>query len=374
MKIQKNKKYKKSISEYSIESQVPISYDGKYYIRSGSITLELNGSELSNFLMQKSGRTWDEFIEERANLEHINITTIERFKELAEDRIPSIVREKNWKIVLEKLGLLESGKIKRAAIILFGTNPQKFFIQSCIKIGKFITPTEILSSDMVEGNLFEQIENSLEILKTKYLISKIRFEGTHRRDILEYPYDALREGIINALIHRDYLGTSHIQIRVYKDKLVIMNEGKLPREVSIEKLKTEHLSKPKNLLLARVFYFAGFIESWGRGTIKIVEDCLKQGLPEPDFIEGSGVIKVVFYKDKFTEEFLQKMGFNERQIKAVMYVKKEGQITNKDYQQLLPDISRATATRDFTEIVDKGIFKMVGRGKRDLHYVLMRQK
>jgi ATP-dependent DNA helicase RecG len=85
-------------------------------------------------------------------------------------------------------------------------------------------------------------------------------------------------------------------------------------------------------------------------------------------------MKVVFYKDKFTKEFLQKMGLNERQIKAVIYVKKEGQITNKNYQQLLPDISRATATRDLTELVDKGIFEMVGRGKRDLHYVLMRQK
>jgi ATP-dependent DNA helicase RecG len=90
--------------------------------------------------------------------------------------------------------------------------------------------------------------NALEILRTKYLISKIKFKGIHRREILEYTYEDLREAIINALIHRNYLGVSSIQIRVYSGRLVIMNEGKLPHEVSIEKLKTEHLSKPRNTL------------------------------------------------------------------------------------------------------------------------------
>jgi len=153
-------------------------------------------------------------------------------------------------------------------MLLFGENPQKLYPGAYLKIGKFLTETEIQTTDIVEGNLFQQLENSLEILRTKYLVSNIKFEGIHRRDILEYPYEALREAIINALIHRDYLGTSAIQIRVYNDKLVIMNEGKLPPEVPVEKLKTEHLSKPRNSLLAKAFYLAGFIESWGRGTIK----------------------------------------------------------------------------------------------------------
>jgi len=100
-------------------------------------------------------------------------------------------------------------------------------------------------------------------------------------------------------------------------------KGKLPPEVPVEKLKTEHLSKPRNTLLADIFYKAGFIESWGRGTIKIMEKCQEQGLPEPDFEEEYGVMKVVFYKDKLTEDNLRKLGINERQIKAVMYVKKK---------------------------------------------------
>ncbi len=318
--------------------------------------------------MKKLGKTWDEVIEEKAEFADLNHGTVDKFKKLAADRIPSITDEKDWKTVLEKLDLIGNDNLKRAAILLFGNNPQKFHIQSCVKIGKFLTETDIQTTDVVEGNLFEQLENSLEILRTKYLKSEISYEGIHRRDILEYPYDALREAIINALIHRDYLGTSNIQIRVYSDRLVIMNEGKLPPEVPVEKLKIEHLSIPRNTLLAKVFYFAGFIESWGRGTIKIVENCVKQGLPEPDFIEESGVMKVIFYKDKFTAEYLEKLGFNERQIKAVMYVKVKGRITNKEYREMT-GLSDEGARIDVNELVEKGVLFLKGRG-RNVHYVL----
>jgi len=338
---------------------VPISFDGRYYLRSGSTNLELKDSELANFLIKKLGKTWDEFVEENVSFDDINLETIEKFKKLAVDRIPSIEEEKNYRGILEKLNLFEGSKIKRAMILLFGKNPQKFHPGAYLKIGKFLTETEIQTTDMVEGNLFQQLENTLETLRTKYLVSNIKFEGIHRRDILEYPYEALREAIINALIHRDYIGTSAIQIRVYNDKLVIMNEGKLPPEVPVEKLKTEHLSKPRNSLLAKAFYLAGFIESWGRGTIKIVENCLQQGLPEPDFIEEYGVMKVVFYKDKFTAENLKKLGISERQIKAVMYVKEKGKITNKEYQEI-NNCSRNTASNDLRRLVENHILKESG--------------
>ena len=349
-------------------SSVSISHNGKYYIRSGTNSFELKGEELTNFLIEKSGKTWDEFVEAKAGFKDINLKTIDEFKKYAEDRIPSIVAEKDCQTILEKLNLQEDKKLKKAAILLFGKNPQQFYPAAYLKIGKFLTKTEIRSSDIVEGNLFEQITNALEILKTKYLISKIKFEGIHRREILEYPYEALREAIINALIHRNYLGTSSIQIRVYNDRLVIMNEGKLPPEVPIEKLKTEHLSKPRNTLLADVFYKAGFIESWGRGTIKIMEKCQEQGLPEPDFEEDHGVFVVKFYQNKWNEENLKKLGINERQIKAVIYVKEKGKITNKEYRELT-GLSDEGARLDLIELSKRNLIRPIGKG-RSAHYIL----
>lgn len=365
------KKDKKEIIRVNVKpSSVPISYDARFYIRSGSTVQELQGRILTDFLMRKSGHTWDESVEERATIRDLNKNTIEEFKRTAVDRIPSIVKETDIKILLHKLKLMNVGKFKRAAVLLFGNDSQRFYLQSIIKIGKFLSPTDIQFTDIVNGDLFEQLENSLEILRSKYLVSNIRFEGIHRRDILEYPYEALREAIINALIHRDYAGTSHIQIRVYSDKLIIMNEGKLPPEVPVHKLKTNHLSVPRNPLLAQVFYYTGLIEAWGRGTIKIIENCLNQGLPEPDFFEENGVISVVFYKDIWTEQNLKKIGLNERQIKAVIYVKENGKITNREYREI-NSISDEGARIDLKTMIKKDILMQSGKG-RSVHYILIK--
>ena len=366
--VEPNKKNKKDIINIAVTPcSVPISYNGKYYIRSGSTVQELQGKDLADFLMKKSGSTWDDIVEERAGFNEIDNDYIEKFKKYATDRIPSIIKETDNTALLQKLNLIDGKDLKRAGVLLFSNDPQKFYLQSSVRIGKFLTNTEIQTTDIVEGNLFAQLQNTLEILRTKYLLSNIKYEGIHRRDILEYPYEALREAIINALIHRDYSGTSQIQIRVYPDKLIIMNEGKLPPEIPVEKLKTNHLSIPRNTLLAKIFYYAGFIESWGHGTIKIVENCIEQGLPEPDFIEENGVMTVTFYKDKWTEENLKKRGLNDRQIKAVMYVKENVRITNSEYQGLF-EVSKRTATNDLYELVQKSLFEKTGTRGRGTFY------
>lgn len=124
---------------------------------------------------------------------------------------------------------------------------------------------------------------------------------------------------------------------------------------------------------ANVFYLAGFIELWGSGTKRIVDLCKEQGLPEPDYKEEQGGFSVWFYKDIYTEENLRKIGLNERQIKAVIYVKEKGKITNKEYQKI-NQVSKATATRGLTDIVEKEIFEMIGVGKREIHYTLCEPK
>lgn len=349
-------------------SPVPVSYNGKFYIRSGSTVQELQGRELADFLSRKTGNYWDEAPEEKITHTALDKKTIEEFIRYAIDRIPSISKETDTKTILRKLNLTENKYFKRASVLLFGSDPQKFYRQAVVRIGKFLSESEIQTTDIVKGNLFSQLENALEILRTKYLVSNITYEGIHRRDILEYPYEALREAVINALIHRDYSGTGQIQIRVYPDKLMIMNEGRLPPEVPLEKLKTSHLSIPRNTLLAEVFYYAGFIETWGHGTIKIVNKCLEQGLPEPDFSEENGVITVIFYKDKWNEEILKKLGLNERQMKAVMYVKENGKITNNEYQRF--GLKKRQATDDLKELEEKGVLEKIGKTGRGTYYIL----
>jgi ATP-dependent DNA helicase RecG len=120
---QKNKKY----LEIKVnKTYAPISYSGKFYRRSGSNTIELNGGNLTNFLLKKYGKTWDDVAEENFTLDEINLQTIEKFKILAKDRVPSIVHEEDLEQLLRKLNLYDGKYLKRAAVLLFGKNPQQY--------------------------------------------------------------------------------------------------------------------------------------------------------------------------------------------------------------------------------------------------------
>ena len=109
-------------------------------------------------------------------------------------------------------------------------------------------------------------------LNHKFLVRPVEFEGLQRVEKGEYPVSALREMLLNALVHRSYMGAS-VQIRVYDGKLSIWNEGLLPMGIDIESLKREHSSRPRNPKIADACFKAGYIDSWGRGTLKIMEAC-----------------------------------------------------------------------------------------------------
>ena len=292
----------KDIIKIKVEKTfAPISFNGKFYKRSGSNTIELNGSNLTNFLLKKYGRTWDDIVEDRFSIKEINLDTIEKFKHLAKDRVPDISKEQDLQTLLEKLNLYDGEHLKRAAVLLFGKKPQRYYIQSHSKIGRFLSETDIQSSDIIEGNLIEQVEKIMDVLRLKYLKAYISYEGIHRREKLEYPHEALREAVINALVHRDYTNTSNLQIKVYNDKLVMYNGATLSEEVPIEKFDKPHQSKPFNPIIANVFYKAGLIENWGRGTTNIIKDCIAYGLPKPTFEYEWTAVRVTFYKAKLNE-------------------------------------------------------------------------
>ena len=339
----------------------PISFDSKYFIRTGSTTQELKGKELTRFLLKKAGRTWEAEPEERATIGDIDIKTIEKFKKLAKNRIPSIVNETSQQ-VLTKLKLLDNSlKPNRAAILLFGKDPSKFYISAFMKIGKFMSDTDLVSTDDIEGNLFTQLEKALELLKVKYLLSPVHYESIYRKETLEYPEEVLREAIINALIHKDYTGV-HIQMKIYPDKIILWNEGKLPEGITVEMLSNVHPSIPRNELIANTFFNAGLIETWGRGTIKIIENSISAGLPAPLFREAFGGFEIILNKDIYTEKYLKEQGLNQRQVKAVMYVKEKGRITNNEYQKL-NETSKRTVVRELNDMVLKNILKKSGKAK-----------
>jgi len=352
-------KESKSYIEINVNQyDIPISYHGKYYFRSGSTNKLLQGNELSKLLLKKAGKTWDEVIEPRALIDDIDIIAVEAFKNQAfkSKRMPFVKNEKDTKIILDNLMLMQNNQIKRSAIILFGKNPEKFYVNAYAKIGRFgKSDDDLRFQEVIEGNAYQLADKILDVLDRKFLVSPITYEGVYRIENWEYPYESIREAVINAIIHKDYMGAP-IQISVYDDKLIIWNEGTLPYDLSIEDLRKKHSSRPHNPLLANTFFKGGLIEAWGRGTIKIINECINAGFPEPSIEYSSGGIKITLFKNIFSEEKLIKIGLNSRQIKAIMFIKERSKITNSEYQRI-NNISKATATRDLNELLRK--FKLI---------------
>ncbi|MDR1594712.1 MAG: putative DNA binding domain-containing protein [Prevotellaceae bacterium] len=353
----------------------PVNYKGEYHYRSGSTKQELKGAALDKFLLQKYGRKWDSVTIPNVTVADLKQETFDFFKEKGIDsnRLDEKSRKDTPEQLLENLNLLEDGLLKRAALMLFYRNPEKFATGAYVKIGFFRTDSDLLFQDDIHGNLFEQVENTMQLLLTKYTKALISYRGLSRIETHEYPAEALREALLNAITHKEYSGGTPVQIRVYADKIMIWNEGQLPANWTVKNLLQNHSSRPNNPDIANAFFRSGYVEAWGRGISKIEEQCVAAGLPAPIFTNEGSDFWVIFKKDIYNPDSLKKTGLNERQIKAVLYVKENGKITNNEYQKI-NSVSKRTATNDLTELTTKfSIIKKIGTSGANIWYEIVGQ-
>lgn len=257
---------------------------------------------------------------------------------------------------------MEDNSLKRAAILLFHQYPERFVTGAYIKIGFFLSDSDLQFQDDIHGNLFEQVEKTMELLLSKYTKALIKYHGLVRIETYEYPKEALREALLNAVAHKDYSGGSPIQIRIYSDKIVFWNEGKLPDDWTINNLLGTHSSRPFNPDIANALFRSGYVESWGRGISKIQEQCSKEGLPNPLFSNEGSDFWVIFKKDIYNREFLSDLGLKERQIEALLFFRGKGIITSSEYARQFK-ISDRTARRDLIELVEKNVLITQGDHK-----------
>lgn len=367
-----HKKEKKIYLEIIVPvSETAISFNGVHYYRSGSTNQELRGNALNNFILNKMKSFWEDMSEENKSITDLDTNSIQKFirKAIAAGRIPKSSQQQSVDSLFRQLNLIKSnGTLTKAAVLLFEKKGFSILSPSCFRIGRFgKTSSDLLTQDLIDVNLFEMPDKVMEILEGKYLSRPISYVGLERIEPLEYPEPALREAILNAIIHKDYSDTN-IFMRIYEDRLHLWNPGKLHEELTIEKLKGDHSSKPRNRNIANIFYLAGYIESWGRGTNKIYQNIAEAGLPEPTIIEELGGISVTFHKDLYTDEYLRKLGLNERQVKAILYAKKYGQITNLEYQKI-NGIGKSVSATDIQALTNKKILERIGTAK-NTRYIL----
>ena len=278
--------------------------------------------------------------------------------------------------LLKHLNLLADARPTNAALLLFGSAPQRFHRAAetkCVSCHGTEYRRPFASQQIYSGDLFEQADQARD-----FVLAKInRAVGTRDTSITapatyELPPDAVAEAIVNALAHRDYNSHASVEVRLFSDRLEVWNPGTLPGTLTLEDLRHDHPSVPNNPLIAESLYLTRYIEKAGSGTQRMIDLCREAGLPTPDFEQRQGSFVLTLWRDWLTEAALAGFGLNERQTLAVAWVKGNGRISNAEYQRVAKT-TRKTAARDLDVLVVKGVFRRVGE-KRGSHYVLSEEK
>ncbi len=266
-------------------SSYPVNFKGEYHYRSGSTKQLLRGAVLTEFLLSKTGYKWDAVPVDGVTVEDLDKESFDIFRReaLRSGRMVEEDLSMNNEQLLDSLGLIESGKLKRAAVLLFHRNPEKWVTGAYIKIGFFGEGSDLRYQDEIHGSLFIQAERVIELIYLKYMKAIISYDNVTRIETYPLPKAAVREAVYNAIIHSNYAALIPIQIRIHEDAVYISNDCVFPVGWTVETLMERHRSVPYNPNIANGFFCAGFVETWGRGIEKICEACKSHGVPMPEY-------------------------------------------------------------------------------------------
>ncbi len=290
-----------TISIYVERSPVAVTLDGKCYVRSGNTTQIISGREMELRIMEDAGDSWTDTPMPGVKVSDLSPEAIMDFKMrgVRTGRMTPKEAALDAGSLLGKLNLLRDGIPTRAAALLFHPNPSRHMGAVKVRIAMMDGP-EILYMDELDGPLIMLANRTVEILLTKYMYRPVIYEGVMRIEHSLYPEYAIREAVMNAIIHNDYSSSIDIQIKVNPKDLTIYNEGGLPIGWTLEKLIGSHKSVPRNPGLATAFYRAGLIKSFGRGIGKIMAQFEGRDVPGPEFEFDSG-FAIRFFNGNYSE-------------------------------------------------------------------------
>ena len=271
-----------------------VSYDGKYYKRSGSTLHELNGFELHNFLLERAGKTWDAVPIPEVKVSDLSKEALGAFRKKAvkSNRMTENEVSVSDELLLRNLKMFDGEHLTRAAVLLFHPTPEQYATGAYIKIGYFSLVgafgegaeliEDLQYQDVVDGPLILQVDKAIDLIFTKYFKALIDYEGVQRTETNMLTRGIVRELLLNAINHKDYATGVPIQVSVYEDKIVIFNMGAWSKRVPTdERIYEKHESVPNNPKIADVSFRSGDVESWGRGFLKIKAECNAINAPLP---------------------------------------------------------------------------------------------
>ncbi len=298
-------------------------------------------------------------------------------------RIGGTPAENPHTLLLRRGCLVETGGELRptcAALLLFGKEPQRWIPNAFIMAARFsgTTLADAFVKKEIAGTLPEQLRAGEQFVRD-HLATVVRLRGLVREEQPEYPPEAVRELLVNAVAHRDYSqqGDS-IHVHIFSNRLDIHSPGLLPGPVTLANLLEARFSR--NPIIVQVLADMGFIERLGYGLDRVMSVLEENGLQPPHFQETAGTFRVSLSRagrrsDPAPDDrtalraSLNKLGLNARQKEAVEYVLENARITNSQYQAICPEVHAETLRRDLADLAGKEILLKIG-SKRGTYYIL----
>ncbi|MCB9445397.1 MAG: putative DNA binding domain-containing protein [Ardenticatenaceae bacterium] len=350
-------------------------YDGRVLIRSGNWNRPLTGDEVRTLANSKNSAEFETDVVPGARPSDLSQEIIRDYLDRREARGAAKITSTDE--LLFEIGATDrEGNPTTIGILLFGKNPQAFFPQSGIVFVKFMG-TEPRGEDggVGYGRRDELVGPLPRIIDRAWnvIYEEMRVGATvnklEREELTEYPRFAVREALVNAVAHRDYrISGRRIEIRMYSDRMEIISPGGLPGYMTLDNLVEEHFSR--NPRLVNGLYQWGYIEELGLGIDLMIEEMAQAGHPPPTFRAADHAFTVTLSnRRERTAVPKWTRSMNERQARALTFVRENGSITNREYQQLCSDVSAETIRLDLVDLVDRGLLLKIG-AKKGTYYIL----
>lgn len=363
------------------------STDGRYLSRDGTDNIALKPRDIRRLMMERGETSFETEIVRGATLDDIDWDKAETYVQgLA-------VGDDSAEMTLARRGCLalqdDRMRPTSAGILLFGKDPQRHLRGAEITAARFAgeTMSDKFTRQDLGGTLPDQIRKAEAFLHDHLRREFELGQRMAREETFEYPMEAARELVVNAVAHRDYsVQGDAIHLFLFADRMEVTSPGGLPGPMTVTNLRDERFSR--NPIIVQVLADMGFIERLGYGVDRVIDLMALRRLPPPEFTETSGGFRVTLYRQdkarmqadansdpaetlKFDGVF-NDMPINARQEAALIYLHSgNSRITNSDLQTLCSDVHPETIRRDLADLVSKSILRKLGQ-KRGSYYVLKR--
>ena len=353
------------IAETSIK---PISVRGRCYKRVGNSNRVMSPQEIAQMHLNTVGQSWDQLLVTSAGIDDIADKKVEWYLTRRETtRNVAKPQDMSLTALLRNIdGLSDEETPTHAGILFFGKYPQRFFQNAQLRVVRFkgtsVTHPVIDRLDC-SGALWEMVNAAEEFIRKNIRLLSLRTSKSFQRDDkFEYPLEALREAIINALIHRNYQKHSDVRVFIFDNRVEIINPGTFPEGVSPD----APVHEPVNPILSQFMYDVGFIERYGSGIKMMHRLCREWGNKEPRYELHLLETKVIFDSPIQESTFIEiddiSEQLNERQKNALFHIQRHGQIATKEYVEI-NHVSRRVAYEELRDMTDKGFLSMIGKGR-----------